>query len=122
MPTLPSSRCCLDPALSHEPPPAPAPRTKLLVVAPWMTGCELAGDARCAHFQANTQPVIVAHKSIYSSPDAKKFGCAGGRRTEFLPPRLSLKAFGCAAHAYCAPAAGSAAQKKGKAADAYRNP
>lgn len=54
-------------------------------------------DACCVHFQANTQPVIVAHKSIYSSP--KKCGCAGGQCTEFLSIPLSLKAFSCAAHA-----------------------
>lgn len=104
--------CHLEPALSHE--PTPVPCNKLLIVAPWRKGCKVAGDARYAHLQANTQPVIVACKSIYSSPDAEKFGCAGGRCTVFPSIPLSLKAFSCATHAYCAPAAGFAIQKKAK--------
>lgn len=74
-------------------------------------------DAHYTHLQASAQLVIVAHKSIYSSPDAEKFGCAaGGRHTEFPSSPLLLKAFSCATHAYRAPAAVLAAQNKGEAA------
>lgn len=85
----------LPPRAHCEPPPLSW--DKLLVLSTWSRGWEMAGDACCVHLQANTQPVIVAHKSIYSSPE--KCGCAGGQCAEFLSIPLSLKAFSCAAHA-----------------------
>lgn len=85
----------LPPRAHCEPPPVSW--DKLLVLTSWTRGWEVAGDACCVHLQANTEPVIVAHKSIYSSPE--KCGCAGGQCTEFPSIPLSLKAFSCAAHA-----------------------
>lgn len=85
----------LPPRAHCEPPPVSW--VKLLVLTSWTKGWEVAGDACCVHLQANIQPVIVAHKSIYSSPE--KCGCAGGQCTEFPSIPLSLKAFSCAAHA-----------------------
>lgn len=111
-PSTPSSHC--------EPPPVPY--NKRLLVPIWMRGCKVTGDACYAHLQANAQPVIVTRKSIYSSPDAEKSGCAGGRRTEFLSLTLLLKAFSCVTHAYCAPAAGFATQKKRQSSRCLKKP
>lgn len=87
----------LPPRAHCEPPPVSW--DKLLVLTSWTRGWEVAGDACYVRLQAHTQPVIVAHKPIYSRPE--KCGCAGGQRSEFLFIPLSLKAFSCAARAAC---------------------